>query len=97
MIHVYCCFLLLMILRPSRSTRTSTRLPYTPLFRSGPEHGAEAVEVGDCERAGLGYGHGAALGAPHDRAGQVEQRGADRKSRRLNSSQECASRMPSSA
>src|SRR3546814_17941754 len=29
-----------MVLRPPRSTRTDTRLPYTTLFRSGDEHDA---------------------------------------------------------
>src|SRR3546814_15815673 len=31
------CFVFLMIRRPPRSTRTDTLLPYTTLFRSGPE------------------------------------------------------------
>src|SRR3546814_7382279 len=35
-----------MIRRPPRSTRTDTRFPYTTLFRSLPQHGAEHREGG---------------------------------------------------
>src|SRR3546814_6430282 len=34
-----CCFFLLMIRRPPRSTRTDTLFPYTTRFRSPPEVG----------------------------------------------------------
>src|SRR3546814_10186947 len=79
----------LMIRRPPRSTRTDTRFPYTTLFRS---HHPRA----DCahrhrRRNGLRVrvlrnGHPRALdGGAHE----------DRKRTRLNSSHQCAPRMPS--
>src|SRR3546814_20062040 len=101
-----------MIRRPPRSTRTDTLFPYTTLFRSRIQEalgwirvmhilrlnqsqhatlashlfdgtGLEAIAVGLCGRSMI-----------EGRSVFVVQ---DRKSTRLNSSHQCASRMPSSA
>src|SRR3546814_11497027 len=39
------CFLCLMIRRPTRSTRTDTLFPYTPLFRSVDGHSTGALHL----------------------------------------------------
>src|SRR3546814_15561891 len=98
-----------MIRRPPGSTRTDTLFPYTTLFRSVGEqvvallvleHVVDPVALGRVERAlerglaGCGDGRGRDAG---DAARVVRRVGVDRKSTRLNSSHECASRMPSSA
>src|SRR3546814_12174385 len=48
--HLYTCmlvFLFLMIRQPPRSTRTDTLFPYTTLFRSAGDQGADRDEHGD--------------------------------------------------
>src|SRR3546814_13691332 len=101
----------LRIRRPPRSTRTDTLLPDTTLFRSMPHaialaNGTLALELG-LRALGIGPGDevvvtprsfiasascAVSLGAVPVFA-DVE----DRKSTRLNSRHQCASRMPSSA
>src|SRR3546814_20327827 len=98
-----------MIRRPPRSTRTDTLFPYTTLFRSVDRVVSvlERHEVFEIDQRGLeyrrsgwaGYDEAAEpyvpLGATNGDGVAAESR--DRKSTRLNSSQQCATRMPSSA
>src|SRR3546814_1797396 len=52
----------LMILRPPRSTRTDTRLPYTTLFRSARQHPRDLLAArGVVERAYVGAGDDAVM------------------------------------
>src|SRR3546814_7611204 len=83
-----------MIRRPPRPTRTDTLFPYTTLFRSPrvPPYGWHS----DCERCRAAPGRYAWACAPDSRR-TGPNRSADRKSTRLNSSHQCAYRMPSSA
>src|SRR3546814_17697197 len=54
---MFLLFFFLMIRRPTRSTRTDTRFPYTTLFRSQDD---DVVDVGDKEQA-----HGLQRGGDH--------------------------------
>src|SRR3546814_14490612 len=106
-------FLFLMMRRPPRPTLTDTLFPSTTLFRSRPPRPVARVDIavrrGHVQRidrpqrqrrldplgAGavdIAIGEGAIVVI--DLVGRVAQ---DRKSTRLNSSHQCASRMPSSA
>src|SRR3546814_16785385 len=96
-----------MMRRPPRSTRTVTRFPYTTLVRSQ----RVAVELGyeflyDFELMSHIYEGDDTLSSDEAKEvwdtlemfgalGDADEK-ADRKSTRLNSSQQCASRMPSS-
>src|SRR3546814_19106003 len=98
---LYFYIFFLMIRRPPRSTRTDTLFPYTTLFRSGriaefalrdrqlqiihpTQHFANGdLDFHSCQRL---------ADAPVNSRAE-----RDRKSTRLNSSHQCASRMPSSA
>src|SRR3546814_5847363 len=104
--HVDSCYsvvvFFVMIRRPPRSTRTDTLFPYTTLFRSvRPRPDAEVLlpAEGD-DQLPLREGADQPALPRRARAAPLSQRrGAlqDRKSTRLNSSHQCASRMPSSA
>src|SRR3546814_12698588 len=102
-----------MIRRPPRSTRTDTLFPYTTLFRSEAVFDEIERIVGDAVRQRLAVARHAhhlpvRLGLHEIRLALARHRLAvdvqdavehleDRKSTRLNSSHQCASRMPSSA
>src|SRR3546814_18671043 len=97
-----------MIRRPPRSTRTDTLFPYTTLFRSDsgtsntdiniPEDGWYSMSmycyVGDSATNGRNY-YVYLNGVITSQNTEIIN--TDRKSTRLNSSHQCASRMPSSA
>src|SRR3546814_18433541 len=88
----YLVLFFLMNRRPPRSTRTDTLFPYTTLFRS---------EAGRA-RALAGQARTGRPGAPVAKAAYRARLGkrpgiGDRKSTRLNSSHQCASRMPFSS
>src|SRR3546814_20310158 len=95
----------LMIRRPPRSTRTDTLFPYTTLFRSAALELAQDGEdlVGGAllhlrHHRGGGASHEALADSQGGPAGIGSRQGReDRKSTRLNSSHQCAPRMPSSA
>src|SRR3546814_5944563 len=56
------CFFFLMIRRPPRSTRTDTLFPYTTLFRSVGDDGADVAATDDAQRlAGQLHAHEARL------------------------------------
>src|SRR3546814_12917774 len=88
--------------QPLRSTRTDTLFPSTMLFRADPA-GAGEQRVGEEADRDADAGHRAHhVGGPavllRDTVPDVVVLPAgDRKSTRLNSSHQCASRMPSSA
>src|SRR3546814_15865092 len=97
-----------MLLRPPRSTRTDTLLPYTPLFRSDdmrarrhPDGAALAFSRALNRLEDDEFENEAGLTprkhAPLDFFRTISPEERDRKSTRLNSSHSCASRMPSSA
>src|SRR3546814_20026635 len=101
---------LVRLLRPPRSTRTDTLVPYTTLFRSAkrccatyPHPRAEPDRAPSAGKAGTAAPaagqHGTVLGLAARQPESTFQRrtSADRKSTRLNSSHYCAHRMPSSA
>src|SRR3546814_5305276 len=99
--------------RPPRSTRTDTLFPYTTLFRSAADPTMETAPASlDAESAptdaspsvpdhtydekrGWTYYYVAAVSDEDRKKGRAA--GSDRKSTRLNSRHNCASRMPSSA
>src|SRR3546814_11736053 len=94
--YMFSLFVLLMIRRPPRSTRTDTLFPYTTLFRSEPVYrrvlrrrraiaGGLLPDTPDLQRASLWPGHDA---VPDHRANQyrLPAIAGDRKSTRLNSS-----------
>src|SRR3546814_4231633 len=91
-----------MIRRPPRSTRTDTRFPYTTLVRSqqalADAAGAAQDDADRPVRAVLPRGRFYAR--PFFRefvlGKDVTGEGEDRKSTRMDSTHECASRMPSS-
>src|SRR3546814_17840217 len=97
-----------MVRRPPRTTRTDTLFPYTTLFRSVAEQRAGR---GDRQRALVDAKRGQVVQVeelqqlPAPAVGVEQPRRAppraaprgDRKSTRLNSSHQCAYRMPSSA
>src|SRR3546814_3827670 len=100
MLTVRCgCFL--MIRRPPRSTRTDTLFPYTTLFRSGvpcqAHHTVDEILIDEQV-----WANEYLIRQEHDLLGGLTVvappvKFRDRKSTRLNSSHQCASRMQSSA
>src|SRR3546814_18159761 len=98
-----------MILGPPRSTLTDTRFPYSTLFRSVATQIAAARPPEDGDRrflavlqevariCGLRDEHHSVVGRPFHECGPLSEILRDRKSTRLNSSNQCDSPMPSSA
>src|SRR3546814_20808377 len=93
-LSMYFSFFFLIIRRPPRSTRTDTLFPYTTLFRSDredPKNLREAdrrngeIVCAEPERRN-GDESGRQAGRDHREEGSHEEREADRKSTRLNSS-----------
>src|SRR3546814_7675269 len=81
-----------MIRRPPRSTRTDTLFPYTTLFRSRIWAKIAREKYGSQDpRAQMVRFHTQTGGAT------LTAQQPDRKSTRLNSSHQCAARMPTSA
>src|SRR3546814_17836437 len=82
-VFVYGLVLFLMILRPPRSTRTDTLLPYTTLFRSSIRANQPSMFV--VPRTCI-CAMNLPVGAPLSKARPAIFSGLDRKSTRLNSS-----------
>src|SRR3546814_15170605 len=95
LLRILSLFLLLMIRRPPRSTRTDTLFPYTTLFRAGHPGVFGTIDVGAPRTLGIYFMYdvkqfdASEWSSPPLEGKMVERPGfgqADRKSTRLNSS-----------
>src|SRR3546814_19880596 len=102
--RLFCSFLFFRIRRPPRSTRTYTPFPYPTLVRSHRLLGVAHLHDRHVRPEGL-LAHGVHRVVHVDQHRRLEEVPApvtaaaagDRKSTRLNSSHQCATRMPSPA